>query len=317
MRLAGEPDGELPLPPYVHETPADPERYQTVYARDPGSAAAPTAGLHFTPELLASLDHETRDAPRRPRHVPAAHDGDASRSTRSTASATASSAAAWARIEARRPRPRRGHDDDTRARDARPRRAARGAHGAVHHARLRVPARRCAPDELPPPADDAARARDGVRGRRRRRASSTRSRSASGTASTRSATRCSCSERQSPRAHRPVCDTRPARQRCLAAVGGGVVRWPRLPTTRGLQHVREDVGLRAVLGTRLRLGSGLGPHRPAAGAPRDADRALREGDAREREALRRRAPVPAAQPRAARRARVPRADRARGVRRAR
>ena len=59
MQLAGEPDGDLPLPPYVHETPADPERYQTVYARDPGSAAAPTAGLHFTPELLASLDHET------------------------------------------------------------------------------------------------------------------------------------------------------------------------------------------------------------------------------------------------------------------
>jgi S-adenosylmethionine:tRNA ribosyltransferase-isomerase len=59
VRLAGEPHGELPLPPYVHETPADPERYQTVYARDPGSAAAPTAGLHFTPELLAALDHET------------------------------------------------------------------------------------------------------------------------------------------------------------------------------------------------------------------------------------------------------------------
>jgi S-adenosylmethionine:tRNA ribosyltransferase-isomerase len=59
VRLAGEPQGELPLPPYVHETPADPERYQTVYARDPGSAAAPTAGLHFTPALLAALDHET------------------------------------------------------------------------------------------------------------------------------------------------------------------------------------------------------------------------------------------------------------------
>jgi S-adenosylmethionine:tRNA ribosyltransferase-isomerase len=59
VQLAGEPDGELPLPPYVHETPADPERYQTVYARDPGSAAAPTAGLHFTRELLASLDHES------------------------------------------------------------------------------------------------------------------------------------------------------------------------------------------------------------------------------------------------------------------
>jgi S-adenosylmethionine:tRNA ribosyltransferase-isomerase len=59
IRLHGEPDGELPLPPYVHERQADPERYQTVYARDPGSAAAPTAGLHFTPELLAALAHET------------------------------------------------------------------------------------------------------------------------------------------------------------------------------------------------------------------------------------------------------------------
>ncbi len=58
VRVEGEPGGELPLPPYVRESPADPERYQTVYARDPGSAAAPTAGLHFTPELLASIDHE-------------------------------------------------------------------------------------------------------------------------------------------------------------------------------------------------------------------------------------------------------------------
>jgi len=44
--------GELPLPPYIHEQLADPERYQTVYARVEGSTAAPTAGLHFTPELL-------------------------------------------------------------------------------------------------------------------------------------------------------------------------------------------------------------------------------------------------------------------------
>jgi S-adenosylmethionine:tRNA ribosyltransferase-isomerase len=47
--------GEMPLPPYIHERPADPQRYQTVYARHPGSAAAPTAGLHFTPELLGRL----------------------------------------------------------------------------------------------------------------------------------------------------------------------------------------------------------------------------------------------------------------------
>jgi S-adenosylmethionine:tRNA ribosyltransferase-isomerase len=47
--------GRMPLPPYIHETLADPERYQTVYARIRGSAAAPTAGLHFTPQLLAQL----------------------------------------------------------------------------------------------------------------------------------------------------------------------------------------------------------------------------------------------------------------------
>jgi S-adenosylmethionine:tRNA ribosyltransferase-isomerase len=58
LRLAGEPAGETPLPPYITEPLADPERYQTVYADEPGSAAAPTAGLHFTPELLAELDVE-------------------------------------------------------------------------------------------------------------------------------------------------------------------------------------------------------------------------------------------------------------------
>ena len=56
LRLEGEPAGETPLPPYITEPLGDPDRYQTVYAREPGSAAAPTAGLHFTPELLARLD---------------------------------------------------------------------------------------------------------------------------------------------------------------------------------------------------------------------------------------------------------------------
>jgi S-adenosylmethionine:tRNA ribosyltransferase-isomerase len=58
LRLDGEPNGEAPLPPYISEPLADAERYQTVYARDAGSAAAPTAGLHFTPELLTRLDVE-------------------------------------------------------------------------------------------------------------------------------------------------------------------------------------------------------------------------------------------------------------------
>jgi S-adenosylmethionine:tRNA ribosyltransferase-isomerase len=58
LRLEGEPEGEAPLPPYITEPLADPGRYQTVYAADAGSAAAPTAGLHFTPELLARLDVE-------------------------------------------------------------------------------------------------------------------------------------------------------------------------------------------------------------------------------------------------------------------
>lgn len=56
LRLDGEPAGETPLPPYITEPLGDSSRYQTVYAREPGSAAAPTAGLHFTPELLARLD---------------------------------------------------------------------------------------------------------------------------------------------------------------------------------------------------------------------------------------------------------------------
>jgi len=58
LRLEGEPAGEMPLPPYITEALEDPERYQTVYAQEEGSAAAPTAGLHFTPELLARLDVE-------------------------------------------------------------------------------------------------------------------------------------------------------------------------------------------------------------------------------------------------------------------
>jgi S-adenosylmethionine:tRNA ribosyltransferase-isomerase len=58
LRLHGEPAGETPLPPYITEPLADPERYQTVYADEAGSAAAPTAGLHFTGDVLRRLDVE-------------------------------------------------------------------------------------------------------------------------------------------------------------------------------------------------------------------------------------------------------------------
>jgi S-adenosylmethionine:tRNA ribosyltransferase-isomerase len=50
-----ETHGEMPLPPYITATLEQPDRYQTVYSNEPGSAAAPTAGLHFTPELLSQL----------------------------------------------------------------------------------------------------------------------------------------------------------------------------------------------------------------------------------------------------------------------
>jgi len=58
LRLNGTPAGAVPLPPYITEPLSDPERYQTVYARTEGSAAAPTAGLHFTEELLGRLELE-------------------------------------------------------------------------------------------------------------------------------------------------------------------------------------------------------------------------------------------------------------------
>lgn len=63
LEFASPPDldryGEMPIPPYLHRPAddSDKKRYQTVYARDPGSVAAPTAGLHFTPEILAPLPH--------------------------------------------------------------------------------------------------------------------------------------------------------------------------------------------------------------------------------------------------------------------
>jgi S-adenosylmethionine:tRNA ribosyltransferase-isomerase len=64
VRFEGNLDAALhsassvPVPPYIHTALGDPERYQTVYAKVAGSAAAPTAGLHFTPEILKALDNK-------------------------------------------------------------------------------------------------------------------------------------------------------------------------------------------------------------------------------------------------------------------
>ena len=71
--------GETPLPPYIRQPLADPERYQTVYARDPGSAAAPTAGLHFTRDLMDRLASQgverERDPSRGLGHLPSGDGG--------------------------------------------------------------------------------------------------------------------------------------------------------------------------------------------------------------------------------------------------
>lgn len=61
--------GHVPLPPYIHKKLDDPERYQTIYAKEPGSAAAPTAGLHFTPELMAKLEQKGVEFARLTLHV--------------------------------------------------------------------------------------------------------------------------------------------------------------------------------------------------------------------------------------------------------
>ena len=72
--------GKMPLPPYIKEELQDQERYQTVYSKVLGSAAAPTAGLHFTPELLETIQAKGRedrvcDPPRGPGHLPAREGG--------------------------------------------------------------------------------------------------------------------------------------------------------------------------------------------------------------------------------------------------
>ena len=123
-RRAGRRDA---APAVHHRAARRSRRYQTVYARDPGSAAAPTAGLHFTPELLAAARRRTRDAARRSRHVPAAH-RPTLEEHRLHGERYAVAPAAWERIAWRRARARRRDDVRARARVARPWRTARRPH---------------------------------------------------------------------------------------------------------------------------------------------------------------------------------------------
>jgi S-adenosylmethionine:tRNA ribosyltransferase-isomerase len=159
LRLEGQPAGEAPLPPYIHEPLADPERYQTVYAESEGSAAAPTAGLHFTPELLARFDTE-----RVTLHVgldtfrPLATEVVEEHTLHSERYEVAPEA--WERIH-RAERVLAVGTTTLRVLES----LARGAHRPVRDARVRVPAGRRPADELSPAPLDAARARDGVRGR--------------------------------------------------------------------------------------------------------------------------------------------------------
>ena len=191
VRVEGSPAGEAPLPPYIREPLADPGRYQTVYADEAGSAAAPTAGLHFTPELLAPARSRAGHAPRRARHVPPGRRRGASRST-----------APQRALPGRGPRRGSGSGRpaqvyavgtttvrvlESLARGA----PARGAHEPLRHSRIRVSPRGRARDQLPPAALVAPRARHGLCGDRGDAAALRGSRSRSATASTRSATRCS------------------------------------------------------------------------------------------------------------------------------
>ena len=190
VRLDGEPDGEAPLPPYITEPLADPSRYQTVYADEAGSAAAPTAGLHFTPELLRRLDvervtlHVGLDT-FRPLATDDAGAGAARRAllgrdpTRGRASRSAE------RVLAVGTTTRPGARDGRRRRACSPGRTSLFVVPGAH-----LPPRRRAPDEFPPAPVHPAGPRDGVRRGRADAASCTGWPWPSGTASTPSATRC-------------------------------------------------------------------------------------------------------------------------------
>ena len=201
-----ERHGHVPLPPYIRrpDGAADRERYQTVYAREPGSVAAPTAGLHFTPALLARLAGaasrraEPRPA-RRPRHVPAGRGRRRARAPRrpralqrpgrDAADAfdtrARRTAGAWS-PSAPPPRARsspRTAPDGTLAR-------GRGRDGARDRPRLPLPRGRRPGHELPPAPLVAAAAGERLRRPRARARRLRRGRPRAATASTPTATRC-------------------------------------------------------------------------------------------------------------------------------
>ena len=183
--------GSMPLPPYITEPLGEIERYQTVYAREHGSAAAPTAGLHFTPELLAQLDvervtlHVGLDT-FRPLHSEVVEEHTIHGERYSVAACCVGTHRGGGT------RARDRHDHAGRARDARVGAdRSRPAHGALHHARLHIPPRR------PPsvtnfhlPRSTLLALATGVRRQRRDPGACTPSRSRSATASTPSAMRC-------------------------------------------------------------------------------------------------------------------------------
>ncbi len=208
-----------------------PERYQTVYAREPGSAAAPTAGLHFTPELLARLDPATVTL-----HVgldtfrPVVADRLEEHELHGERYSVEPGGVGADRVGIAGARG--GDDDGACPRDGGSGRPARRPYLAVHHAGLRVPARRRAAHELPPSALDASRARDGVRGSRGDARALSGRRSPSGTASTPSATRCSSSDGRTWHGFGTI--SCPMRERFPnRLVAGGGEGWPHGFSPRG------------------------------------------------------------------------------------
>ncbi len=169
--------GHTPVPPYIHEPVADPERYQTVYARRTGSAAAPTAGLHFTPAVDRSLGARGVEVATVTLHVglgtfkPLIETRlDENRLHSETYEVEA---ATWARVLAARAQGRRVVAVGTttvrvaRTPGAVSRPSAAGRDRPLHQARLRAQGGRRGADQLPPAAHEPARPRHGLRRCRR------------------------------------------------------------------------------------------------------------------------------------------------------